>query len=106
MLSITCWNKLGATFNPKGRRFVEPLSVLIINNFEHSSSNFICSYASDKSILENTLLHFSWENILSSKGNGYVRSLRQPLNPVEKSAHTRIFLFFVFTYTIGDAQSE
>ena len=57
--SITCWNKLAATFSSKGRRFSlkSPLCVLIANNFDHSSATFTCRYASDRSILEKIPCH-------------------------------------------------
>ena len=82
MVSITCWNNLGATFNSKGRRISLkiPLCVLIAHNWEHSSFTFPCWYGSDRSVLENSLLQFSLEKISFGEGNEYVWSF----NPIRK----------------------
>ena len=72
MVSIICWNKLGATFNLKGSLFklYNFLYVLIAKYLVHCSSTFTFKYASDESIFVKIFLPFNLENISSGAGSG------------------------------------
>ena len=78
IMSITCWNRPGDTFNPKRRRFnlKSPLCVLFIYFYFQISVKQI---------------HLRLEKISSGEDNEYVLSLKQSFNPIEKFVYTQIF---------------
>ena len=72
MMSIIRWNIPGVTFIPKGNllNLYKPLYVFIVDKFVHFPSNYICTYASDKSSFENILPLYNFVNISSGLDDG------------------------------------